>query len=90
MTALTKDLSNHFRTIAEKHGLPTHHIMGNTRAAAGLRVQAELDDAEYLAGVKVTQAEWTPPRLVPADFHGDWDYKLVPRCSWKLHIGHRP
>ena len=47
--------------------------IGNTRTAAGLRVQAELDNAEYPTGVKVSQAEMDAIALVPADFHGDWN-----------------
>ena len=53
--------------------------IGNTRTTAGLRVQAELDPAEYPTGVKVPQAEMDAIALVPANFHGDWNYKLVPR-----------
>ena len=53
--------------------------IGSTRTAAGLRVQAELDDAEYPTGVRVPQAEMDAIALVAADFHGDWNYKLVPR-----------
>lgn len=44
--------------------------IGNTRTAAGLRVRAELDHAEYPTRMKVTQAEMDAIALVPADFHG--------------------
>ena len=53
--------------------------IGNTRTAAGLRVQAELDAGEYSTGVKVTAAQMDSVALVPDDFHGEWNYKLVPR-----------
>ena len=55
--------------------------IGNTRTAAGLQVQAELDAGEYPTGVKVTEAQMDAIALVPDAFHGDWNYKLVPRRS---------
>ena len=51
--------------------------IGNTRTAAGLQVQAELDAGEYPTGVKVTEAQMDAIALVPDAFHGDWNYKLV-------------
>ena len=53
--------------------------IGNTRTAAGLRVHAALDTNPYPTGVKVTEAEMDAIRLVRDEFHGDWNYKLVPR-----------
>ena len=53
--------------------------IGNTRTEAGLRVHAELDTGEYPTGVKVTKAEMDALALVPDEFHGDWNYKLLPR-----------
>ena len=53
--------------------------IGNTRTASGLRVQAELDSSEYPTGVTVTKAQMDAIALVPDTFHGDWNYKLVPR-----------
>ena len=55
--------------------------IGNTRTAAGLQVQAELDAGEHPTGVKVTEAQMDAIALVPDAFHGDWNYKLVPRRS---------
>ena len=53
--------------------------IGNTRTAAGLRVQAELDAGEYPTGVKVSKAQLDAMMLVRDEFHGDWNYKLTPR-----------
>ena len=53
--------------------------IGNTRTEAGLQVQAELDTGEYPTGVTVTKAQMDAIALVPDEFHGDWNYKLVPR-----------
>ena len=53
--------------------------IGNTRTEAGLRVHAALDTNPYPTGVKVTDAEMNSISLVRDEFHGDWNYKLVPR-----------
>ena len=53
--------------------------IGNTRTAAGLRVHAALDANLYPTGVKVTEAEMDAISLVRDEFHGDWNYNLVPR-----------
>ncbi len=55
--------------------------IGNTRTAAGLRVRAKLDDGQYPTGVTVTKAQMDTIKLIPDDFHGEWNYKLVPRRS---------
>ena len=41
--------------------------------------QAELDSGQYPTGVTVTKSEMDAIALVPDEFHGDWNYKLVPR-----------
>ena len=53
--------------------------IGNTRTAAGLRVQAKLDANQYATGVTVTKEQMKALVLVPDAFHGEWNYKLVPR-----------
>ena len=53
--------------------------IGNTRTAAGLRVRAKLDAGQYPTGVTVSKAQMGAIVLVPDEFHGEWNYKLVPR-----------
>ena len=53
--------------------------IGNTRTEAGLQVQAELDTGQYPTGEKVSKSQMEAIALVPDEFHGDWNYKLVPR-----------
>jgi len=40
---------------------------------------AALDANPYPTGVKVTEAEMDAISLVRDEFHGDWNYQLVPR-----------
>lgn len=56
------------------------NLIGATTTRTGLSVHAELDDASYPSGIKVTDAEMTAilPRLEAHDFHGDWNYTLRP------------
>ena len=53
--------------------------IGSTRTATGLRVRAELDTGEYPTGLAVTDTEMEAVRLVRDAFHGEWNYKLLPR-----------
>ena len=57
--------------------------IGNTRTAGGLRVKAKLDKRRYPTGVVTTKAEMNALSLHPHDFHGEWNYELRPRASWK-------
>ena len=53
--------------------------IGNVRTATGLRVRAELDAGEYPTGVTVTKEQMDALALVSDAFHGEWNYKLLPR-----------
>ena len=65
-------------------------LIGNTRTAAGLRVKAKLDKRKYPTGVVTTKAEMDALSLHRNAFHGDWNYELRPRLSWKLNFDQRP
>jgi hypothetical protein len=43
-----------------------------------LRVRAALDRRHYPAGKKVTPKELAQLNLLPAGFHGDWNYTIIP------------
>lgn len=55
------------------------YLIANTRTTQGLRVRAELDTTHYETGQKVHNTEMARLRLVPNEFHGEWNYKLIPR-----------
>ena len=54
-------------------------LIGSTRTAAGLRVQAKLDEGMYPTGVVPTKAEMESLSLHREAFHGDWNDELRPR-----------
>ena len=53
--------------------------IGNTRTETGLWVRAELNAGQYPTGVTVTKEEMDAIALVRDGFHGEWNYKLLPR-----------
>jgi len=57
------------------------NLIGNTSAATGLRIQAELDTAMYPEGVKVSADDLGKLKLTRHDFHGEWNYSIAPHCS---------
>jgi hypothetical protein len=63
------------------------NLIGHTTTAAGLTIQAELDQGTYPTGIKVTDQQMQTLSLHPADFHGqDWNYSIVPQCYPKPSI----
>ena len=58
-------------------------LIANTTTKTGLRTRAELDDGHYPTGVVVSDAELAALNLKRADFHGEWNYKLLPLRSRK-------
>ena len=54
-------------------------LIGATRTTTGLRVKANLDRRPYPVGQKVSDAQMRELNLIEEDFHGDWNYTIVPR-----------
>lgn len=54
-------------------------LIANTTTAAGLKIQAELDQGSYPTGMKVSDEELAALKLKKAKFHGDWNYCLLPQ-----------
>jgi hypothetical protein len=54
-------------------------LIANTTTATGLTVACRLDDSTYDKGIKVTDAEMASLNIHPANFHGEWNYTLLPR-----------
>jgi len=55
------------------------NLIASTTTRHGLTVQAMLDDHSYETGKKVTQEELATLKLQPKAFHGEWNYRLLPR-----------
>lgn len=53
-------------------------LISSTTTAQGLKVRAALDRRCYLTQKKVSAQELAQVHLLPAGFHGDWNYTLIP------------
>jgi hypothetical protein len=57
------------------------NLIANTTTRQGLEIQAELDTNSYPKGIKVTDAQLEEVLLVKDEFHGEWNYSILPNCS---------
>ena len=44
-------------------------------------MRSALDTASYPTGVKVTEEEFRRINLQPDEFHGEWNYTIMPRAK---------
>jgi hypothetical protein len=56
-------------------------LIAATTTKTGLKVHSEIDPNSYPAGVKVTDAEIARINLHRHDFHGDWNYTIIPAAN---------
>ena len=54
------------------------NLIANTTTQTGLKIRAELDRGNYPTGIKITEAELSALNLKLSQFHGDWNYALLP------------
>ena len=55
------------------------NLIAHTKTRTGLSVEASLDFASYHKGIKVSDAEMDQLQLKQNEFHGEWNYSLMPR-----------
>lgn len=54
------------------------NLIAATRTRAGLRVRCEIDSTLYPKGETITDEQFSTIRIVRDDFHGDWNYTILP------------
>jgi transposase len=54
-------------------------LIAKTRTTTGLKIKAKLTQRNYPTGVEISAAEMAKLNLKPDDFHGDWNYSLLPQ-----------
>ena len=54
------------------------NLIAKTTTRAGLRVRAELDTHHYPTGIKVSDEQLAKVRIKKNNFHGDWNYDIIP------------
>ena len=52
------------------------NLIASTKTRSGLKVRAELDNAEYPKGLVVSDDDFAAIKLERNDFHGDWNYRI--------------
>ena len=57
------------------------NLIANTKTNTGLKVYATLDNRIYKLHKKITDKEMKTFRIVPHEFHGEWNYTIHPRNS---------
>lgn len=57
------------------------NLIGNTTTREGLQIHADLDTNSYPKGKKISDKELSNINIRCAHFHGEWNYKLSPKCS---------
>jgi hypothetical protein len=64
--------------------LVSHEVIVNliaaTTTSTGLTVSCELDTKSYPTGVKITDCEMEQLNIRRHDFHGEWNYTILPRA----------
>jgi len=58
------------------------NLIGSTTTREGLRIKAGLDENSYAKGIKVTDEELATLAIQRDEFHGEWNYRLLPRNQY--------
>lgn len=58
-------------------------LISHTRTSQGLKIVSELNTNEYKKGMRVTKEEFDNLALKRHEFHGEWNYTLMPRIQEK-------
>jgi hypothetical protein len=78
-------LFSHISTNWRGRPLVSHQVIveliAATRTRSGLRVHAELDRGSYPLGVKVADRELAAVPLRRHDWHGEWNYTVLPTAA---------
>ena len=53
-------------------------LIAGTSTQTGLAIEAELDTNRYPKGIKVTDEELDRVQIQRAEFHGEWNYTILP------------
>jgi hypothetical protein len=54
------------------------NLIASTTTNTGLKVKAALNTGSYPKGIKITEKDIKKLKIVPHDFHSDWNYTILP------------
>ena len=53
-------------------------LIAGTKTTKGLEIRSMLDENVYEKGIEVADKELDAANLAKADFHGEWNYTIMP------------
>jgi hypothetical protein len=53
-------------------------LIANTTTGKGLKVACEIDVKHYETVIEITDKQWSVLNVCPNEFHGEWNYKILP------------
>ena len=56
-------------------------LIANTTTSGGMKINPTLDENKYVKGIKISKKEFANIKLERNDFHGGWNYKIIPNES---------
>ena len=56
------------------------NLISATSTNAGLKVKCVVDYNKYKKGIEVSDEELSKVNLIRDDFHGDWNYTIIPEA----------
>lgn len=57
------------------------NLIASTKTETGLKIECELDMKNYEKGIKVSEEEFANLNLRKDDFHGEWNYTIIPNSD---------
>ena len=57
------------------------NLIASTKTKAGLEVKCQLDEREYVKGIKVSDEEYAKINIEREAFYGEWNYKISPNIT---------
>ena len=76
---MTADVTHNWRGRPLLSRATVVNLIASTTTRQGLIVRAMLDERAYETGKKVAAEELAALKLQPESFHGEWNYRLLPR-----------
>jgi len=55
------------------------NLIGSTKIGNGNKIDCIIDKQEYERGIEITDEEFDAIKLKPHEFHGEWNYTILPR-----------
>lgn len=59
------------------------NLISSTTTETGLKVKCSVDTKKYQTGIKINDEELAEINIVKNDFHGEWNYTIMPQINHK-------